>query len=108
MVEFLKIKYMETKLCKKCGRELPVSMFYANKAKADGLQSSCKECHLKQCKESYAKRSNKEEKSSLKKVYSKPDLATFTPRELMQELKARGFKWDYMLEPQRKVMYDKI
>jgi hypothetical protein len=48
------------------------------------------------------------ENSNLIKVYTNPDLAQFTPRQLMQELKARGFKWEYMLEPQRKVMFDKI
>ena len=28
--------------------------------------------------------------------------------ELMEELKARGFRWEYMLEPQKKIFYDKI
>ena len=42
------------------------------------------------------------------KVYTNPELAKFTPREMMAELKARGFKWEYMLEPQRKVYFDKI
>lgn len=45
---------------------------------------------------------------NLLKVYSSPELAKFTPRQLMHELKARGYKWEYVLEPQMKVMYDKI
>ena len=42
------------------------------------------------------------------KVYSNAELAKFSPRQLMEELKARGFKWDYMLEPQRKIYFEKI
>lgn len=34
----------QVKKCSKCGRELPVSEFYANKANKDGYQSYCKEC----------------------------------------------------------------
>lgn len=44
----------------------------------------------------------------LHKVYAHPDLARFNHRQLMEELKARGFKWDYMIEPQRKIYFDKI
>lgn len=56
-----------------------------------------------------AKTIDKVEKTDSKiKVYSNADLARFTPRQLMEELKARGFRWDYMLEPQRKIFFDKI
>lgn len=34
-----------TKKCKKCGRELPLSEFYKHKRTADGHLSTCKECH---------------------------------------------------------------
>ena len=33
-----------TKVCPKCGRELPVSQFYKDKSCKDGLQTHCKEC----------------------------------------------------------------
>ena len=46
--------------------------------------------------------------ASMHKVYAHPELAKFTPRQLMEELKSRGFKWEYMLEPQRKIMFEKI
>lgn len=35
---------METKVCKKCGRELPSSDFYANSKKKDRFSTYCKEC----------------------------------------------------------------
>lgn len=34
----------KTKICKKCGKELPLECFGKNKCKKDGLQSWCKEC----------------------------------------------------------------
>lgn len=42
------------------------------------------------------------------KVYAHPELAKFHPRQLMEELKARGWRWEYMLEPQKKIYFDKI
>ena len=110
---------METKICKKCGRELSVDMFHKKSTSKDGLQHYCKECHNESTKKSYHKRKMKRNvldnvetikvgTSDATKVYSNPELARFTPRQLMEELKARGFRWEYMLEPQRKIMYDKI
>lgn len=100
------------KKCSKCGIEFENDMFYVNNKNADGLDNYCKECRKATNKLNAQKRMKKEKESSdsntLLKVYSNHELAKFTPRQLMQELKARGFKWEYMLEPQRKVMYDKI
>lgn len=67
---------METKICKKCGKELPVDKFYKNKSQKDGFGYYCKDCV-----NAY--------KSSKK---ANPDLAKFKPRELIEELKARGYK----------------
>ena len=110
---------METKICTKCGRELSVDMFHKKSTSKDGLQHYCKECHNESTRKSYYKRKNKRNvldnvetikvgTSDATKVYSNPELARFTPRQLMEELKARGFRGEYMLEPQRKIMYDKI
>lgn len=44
-----------TKVCSKCGRELPISGFYKNKRRKDGLNSSCKDCDNKQKKASIEK-----------------------------------------------------
>lgn len=117
-----------TKKCPKCGRELPTTEFYTNCHKKDGLQDKCKDCQREWNRE-YQRRKAKEKKiaalniedkvetkkvildekeCTMAKVYTNPELAKFTPREMMAELKARGFKWEYMLEPQRKVYFDKI
>ena len=102
------------KTCTKCGRELPEDQFYKCVSNADGLQYVCKECVRKANKEYRGCRRALKSLDSVTthdgmcKVYSNPELSKFTPRELMAELKARGFRWDYMLEPQKKIMYDKI
>lgn len=92
---------METKVCKKCGRELPLENFYVNKSLKGGHDNTCKEC-----KNTYAKewqKQNREKKKAQKienervefekkyKIYTNKDLAKFTPRELILELKARGY-----------------
>ena len=41
---------METKVCSKCGRELPKSEFYRNANTKDGLQFFVKNAQKKQCK----------------------------------------------------------
>lgn len=45
----------KTKTCTKCGRELPISEFYAKAGSKDGLQTICKECHNEASKRSRAK-----------------------------------------------------
>lgn len=35
----------QIKTCTKCGRELPISEFYARAGSKDGLQTICKDCH---------------------------------------------------------------
>lgn len=77
---------METKLCVKCGRTLPVSDFDSHTSNKDGLQSYCKECVREYNRERY-----RSSKSKLIKVYSNAELAKFTPRQLIDELKARGY-----------------
>ena len=117
-----------TKKCPKCGRELPTTMFYTNIRNKDGFQDKCKDCQREWNRE-YNKRKKEEKRlaslnvedkvetkkvivdekeCTMAKVYTNTELAKFTPREMMAELKARGFRWEYMLEPQRKVYFDKI
>lgn len=124
----LKKAEVATKICPKCGRELPTSEFYGNKHNKDGLQDKCKDCQREWNRE-YLQRKKEERRiaklnpedkvetekvivdakeHTMAKVYSEPELAKFTPRQLMAELKSRGYRWDYMLEPQRKIQFDKI
>lgn len=112
---------VQTKLCPKCGKVLPTTDFYANSHNKDGLQDKCKECQKKCNREYHKKRREKfsemvesekmfidEKEHTMIRVYSNPELARYTPRQLMAELKCRGYRWDYMLEPQRKIHFEKI
>lgn len=99
------------KKCSKCGRELSEDQCSST---SDGFQCRCKDCQRQANRESYLKKQglfsldHVDKVQHLTKIYSNPELSKFTPRELMAELKARGFRWEYMLEPQKKIMYDKI
>lgn len=92
---------IKTKVCRKCGQELPISEF-TRKAKAkDGLQCYCKKCNSKATIEYARKRKEREKAQKIEnervefekkyKIYTNRELAKFTPRELILELKARGY-----------------
>lgn len=70
---------VRTKKCSKCGRELPSSEFYVKNSAADGLQAWCKECQKERVRTNYTNN------------HCNPDLAQFTPRQLIEELKNRGY-----------------
>lgn len=89
---------METKKCSKCGRMLPVTDFYKSNRYKDGLQYYCKECHKAEAQKS------RDEKVQMRE--NNP-LSNYTPRELAQELKRRGYKWDKMYFIQE-VKYENI
>lgn len=69
---------METKVCNHCGRELTLGNFYKKKDAPDGLQ------------------------------YAHPELASFSTRNLLEELKARGYTWEKMFAPRQEIDYRKI
>lgn len=74
---------METKVCSKCGRELPTTEFYVNRHMKDGLQTYCKECHCKATTEAARKRREKakaEAKAEMEK--NSPIIPTLKPADL--------------------------
>ena len=92
---------METKKCTRCGRILPIDQFSKKTKSKDGLQPYCKEC-TKEIQRSW--RASKDE-SDAKTYYpanavapadETDTLKNFTPRQLLKELKRRGYRWSGM------------
>lgn len=81
---------METKICSKCRKELPVTEFHKKTSSKDGLQYICKSCVIA---------SRNEQKEILKKSR----LEDFTPRELILELKRRGYRGVVTYIEERKI-----
>lgn len=73
------------KVCRYCGKEKPTSEFHGSNRSADGLQTYCKECKKELARQRTVMRRVKDA-SGLN-----PELADFQPRELIAELRARGF-----------------
>lgn len=82
---------METKICRKCGKELSIDNFYKDRSAEDGLRCYCKAC-IKAYNASKKTDTERRRGEGLTKVFTNPDLAKFKPRELIEELKARGYK----------------
>lgn len=74
---------METKICRICGEEKPINDFSKNNQYKDGHDTRCK-CCLNEYHKSLPKKH--------KAIAGNPALADFTPRELIEELRARGYK----------------
>lgn len=98
------IEVPTTKVCAKCGRELPVENFGHTKKNKNGLKSYCKECENENCRKYRAKRygsPKREQKSKtldvpvINSLLSAPDavpaLSTFKDEEIIQELRHRGW-----------------
>ena len=100
---------METKICKKCGRELPLEFFGNLSTSPDGKYDRCKECVNQQQKINRNQRKAKEQGISTETPMGGGNkaLKDFTPRELLKELKSRGYIWENMYV-KRKVLYEDI
>lgn len=102
---------METKVCKTCGRTLPVSAFSACVLTADKLQPNCKECMSNKQKSGWVKKAKAIIEAEAQpitepaRVRVKPEarreriierdgvptLKDYSPRELADELRRRGY-----------------
>jgi len=79
---------METKKCKCCGRELPLTQFNRN---GFGLMGTCKECMRKKRIEGRAKKKKERNYEQEIEDAKKMRLSDFTPRDLMLQLKSLGY-----------------
>lgn len=106
---------IKTKVCSRCGRELPVSEYHKNAKHEDGLQHECKDCRREIQREYYLNRKKKQDATldvvkvnGKNLVYTNAELAKFQPRELLAELKARDYEWEKMYAPRQEVLYSKV
>lgn len=85
---------METKVCKECGRELPVESF--KMSRFGSRVSVCTECANEKRRANAEEKKRKaveEKKIALQKAKdTERELEKFSPRQLMKELSRRGYK----------------
>ena len=80
----------QTQVCKCCGKELPLEMFRVSKL---GRFQTCKDCVSENHKKSIAAKKFSEQAKEEADKARRMRLSDFTPRELMAELKRRGYKF---------------
>ena len=83
-----------TKICRDCGRELPIERFKRNKFGQP--VSVCLDCDTRKRRENKQKKliekAMEERQQMLKEEEVKSELCAFTPRQLMEELARRGYE----------------
>ena len=97
---------METNTCKVCERELPEDKFMRTPI---GYSNICKECV--RAKKARTRDKKKAVIDSIRSIEDakRQRLSEFTPRELLAELKARGYKWQKMqVTITKEIDYNKI
>lgn len=77
-----------TKVCQWCGKEKQISEFVTNNRRADGHTNVCKECTNRRIRENYAA---KKQMGGVKSQDPNNPLSAFQPRELIAELRRRGY-----------------
>ena len=75
---------VKTKVCKRCGKELPLNEFGRHARTADGLQVYCRECSKQAMMRT---RRAKVEKDKERATYG---LASFSTEDIVNELRRRG------------------
>ena len=67
----------QTKVCNKCGRELPVSEFNKCSGSKDGLQWYCRDCSRTANQQSYEKKKSATANTAVLRVSAGPSLKNF-------------------------------
>lgn len=80
----------QTQKCKVCGRELPLSDFGSSTI---GRFHTCKECVRERKSAGHKKRKAEQELAEQVERTRQMRISEFTPRELMSELKRRGYEF---------------
>lgn len=87
---------METKVCPRCGKELPLDAFGKNKSTKDGLNPLCKNCDhdakSKPHKPRLHKVTTEELLEELKRRNVQLSKVELTPREMMKKLYDLGYR----------------
>lgn len=87
---------METKKCPRCGKELPIENFYIMK---DGrVYAYCKQCSCE-----LKKKYQTEKKERRQREIANNDLKNITSRELILELRRRGYRGELIYEQKVKI-----
>jgi hypothetical protein len=92
----------KTKVCKRCGRELPLHEFGRHARTADGLQMYCRQCNSDAMKRTRLKKAalKAEEKAQAQETAEETytprfkdarPIIVFTNQELLDEIKRRGY-----------------
>ena len=96
-------KKPQTKVCKECGRELPVEMFGRHPKAKDGYQPLCKECRSRKMKAAAKKpeipaqaveKLQELEATVAKALEPSPEIRKLTDADLFRELGRRGWTGD--------------
>lgn len=100
------------KKCTRCGSVLPISEFGIDKRQKDGHNIYCKECLRQLSQIRRAKKAENKKHEMLKVAIvdtPKVNFENVSSRELLAELKSRGYYWTdmYVNEP-KKVDFNKI
>lgn len=94
------VKERTTKVCTKCGKELPLERFGRNPRSSDGLKCYCKDCENENCRtyraKKYGKKEGKPKKMDIPIINELlqqpvPAISTFTDDALIAELRRRGW-----------------
>lgn len=97
------VKKPQTKVCKECGRELPVEMFGRHPKTKDGWQPLCKDCRSRKMKAAAKKpeipaeaveKLQELEATVAKALEPSPEIRKFTDADLFRELSRRGWTGD--------------